>query len=127
MNLNLDEQNQLFDVGRAAWAEVGKPPPHLATSLWFAFGSPEESRAQIHRHLRHYMNWIPREIVDAMAPVTGWAGTEEQLAEVLSGFAAIGTSEIHLIPTSSDLDQLRRAADVAADFHANADHQGSAQ
>ncbi|MCW1957812.1 MAG: LLM class flavin-dependent oxidoreductase [Mycobacterium sp.] len=116
LNLNLAEQNQLFDVGRAAWAEAGKPPPHLATSFWFAFGPPEQSRAQIHRHLRHYMNWIPGEVVDAMAPHTGWAGTEDQLAEVLKGFAAIGTSEIHLIPTSSDLDQLRRAADVAADF-----------
>ena len=40
----------------------------------------------------------------------------EQLAEVLCGFAEIGASEVHLIPTSSDLDQLRRAADVAADF-----------
>ena len=116
LNLDLAEQERLFEVGRAAWAEAGKPPPHLATSFWFAFGPPEESRAQIHRHLRHYMNWIPPQIVDAMAPLTGWAGTEDQLAEVLKGFAAIGTSEIHLIPTSSDPDQLRRAADVAADF-----------
>lgn len=116
LNLNLSEQNLLFDVGRDAWAQAGKPPPHLATSFWFAFGAPDEARAQIHRHLRHYMNWIPREIVDAMAPGTGWGGYEDQLAEVLRGFAAIGASEVHLIPTSSDLDQLRRAADVAADF-----------
>jgi hypothetical protein len=51
-----------------------------------------------------------------MALHTGFAGTEEQLAEVLHGFAEIGTSEVHLIPTSSDLDQLQRAADVAADL-----------
>lgn len=127
LNLDLAEQNALFDVGRTAWAEAGKPPPHLATSFWFAFGSPEDSRAQIHRHLRHYMNWIPREVVDAMAPLTGWAGTEEQLADVLRGFAAIGTSEIHLIPTSSDLDQLRRAAAVAADFQSGTADQGSVQ
>jgi hypothetical protein len=62
------------------------------------------------------MNWIPVEIVDAMAPATGWAGTEEQLADVLRAFASVGTSEVHLIPTSSDLDQLRRVADVVADF-----------
>ena len=120
LNLDVAEQNQLFDVGRSAWAEAGKPAPHLATSFWFAFGEPADARAQIHRHLRHYMNWIPAGIVDAMAPSTGWAGTEDQLAEVLAGFAAIGTSEVHLIPTSSDLDQLRRAADVAADFHSKA-------
>ncbi len=116
LNLDVAEQNRLFDVGRSAWEEAGKPAPHLATSFWFAFGEPDDARAQIHRHLRHYMNWIPSEIVDAMAPSTGFAGTEDQLAEVLRGFAAIGTSEIHLIPTSSDLDQLRRAADVAGDF-----------
>jgi hypothetical protein len=62
------------------------------------------------------MNWIPAEFVDAMAPSTGFAGTEDELAAVLSQFAAIGTSEIHLIPTSSDLDQLRRVADLVADF-----------
>jgi hypothetical protein len=35
---------------------------------------------------------------------------------VLQKFADIGTDEIHLIPTSSDLDQLRRVADVAMQF-----------
>jgi hypothetical protein len=116
LNLDVAEQNQLFEVGRTAWAQAGKPAPHLATSFWFALGDPPEARAQMHRHLRHYMNWIPAEIVDAMAPATGFAGTEDQLAEVLRAFAAVGTSEVQLIPTSSDLDQLQRAADVASDF-----------
>ena len=116
LDLDVAKQDELFEVGRTAWAQAGKPPPHLATSLWFALGDPERARTQIHRNLRHYMNWITAEIVDAMAPATGWAGTEEQLAGVLRAFAAVGTSEVHLIPTSSDLDQLRRVADVVADF-----------
>jgi alkanesulfonate monooxygenase SsuD/methylene tetrahydromethanopterin reductase-like flavin-dependent oxidoreductase (luciferase family) len=116
LDLDVAKQDELFEVGRTAWAQAGKPAPHLATSFWFALGDPEQARTQIHRHLRHYMNWIPAGIVDAMAPATGWAGTEEQLAEVLRAFAAVGTSEVHLIPTSSDLDQLRRVADVVADF-----------
>lgn len=115
LDLDVDKQNELFEVGRDAWAQAGKPAPHLATSFWFALGDPADARAQIHRHLRHYMNWIPVEYVDAMAPHTGWAGSQDQLAEVLRGFAAVGTSEIHLIPTSSDLGQLRAAADVVAD------------
>lgn len=121
LDLDVAKQDELFEVGRTAWAHAGKPAPHLATSFWFALGSPADSRAQMHRHLRHYMNWIPGEFVDAMAPSTGFAGTEEQLAAVLREFAAIGTSEVHLIPTSSDLDQLHRAADVVADFDANPD------
>ena len=116
LDLDVDKQNELFEVGRTAWAQAGKPAPHLATSFWFALGESADARAQIHRHLRHYMNWIPVEYVDAMAPSTGWAGSQDQLAEVLRGFAAVGTSEIHLIPTSSDLGQLRAAADVVADF-----------
>jgi alkanesulfonate monooxygenase SsuD/methylene tetrahydromethanopterin reductase-like flavin-dependent oxidoreductase (luciferase family) len=116
LDLDVAKQNELFDVARTAWATAGKPKPHLATSFWFAFGSPEQAHAQMHRHLRRYMNWIPAEYVDAMAPMTGWAGSEEELAAVLRKFAAIGTDEVQLIPTSTDIGQLRRAADVAAEF-----------
>ncbi len=62
------------------------------------------------------MNWIPAEIVDAMAPTTGWAGTDDELRAVLQRFADIGTDEVHLIPTSSDIDQVRRVAEVVADL-----------
>lgn len=116
LDLDVAKQDELFEVGRTAWEQAGKPAPHLATSFWFALGDQPDARAQIHRHLRHYMNWIPVEFVDAMAPSTGWAGSEDQLAEVLRGFAAVGTSEVHLIPTSSDLGQLRAVAELVADL-----------
>ncbi|MDV3124666.1 LLM class flavin-dependent oxidoreductase [Mycobacterium sp. 21AC1] len=116
LDLDVGKQAELFDIARVAWAQAGKPKPHLATSFWFAIGQPEEARTQVHRHLRRYMNWIPAEYVDAMAPVTGWAGTEEDLLEVLGKFAGIGTDEIHLIPTSSDVGQLRRAAEVVSEL-----------
>ncbi len=116
LDLDLTRQAELFDIARTAWAEAGKPKPHLATSFWFALGEPEAARAQVHRHLRRYMNWIPAEYVDAMAPMTGWAGSEEELIEVLGKFEDIGTDEVHLIPTSSDIDQLRRVAEVAKVF-----------
>ncbi|WP_202422725.1 LLM class flavin-dependent oxidoreductase [Gordonia sp. SID5947] len=116
LDLDLTRQQELFDVARTAWAEKGKPAPHLATSFWFALGTGDGPREQVHRHLRHYMNWIPADFVDAIAPTTGWAGTEEELVTVLRGFAEIGTDEVQLIPTSSDPDQLRRATEVAAEF-----------
>ena len=59
----------------------------------------------MHRHLRRYMNWIPVDYVDAMAPTTGFAGSEDELVAVLRAFEAVGTDEIQLIPTSSDIDQ----------------------
>jgi hypothetical protein len=116
LDLDLAKQSELFDVARAAWAQAGKPKPHLMTSFWFAFGPRDEARAQVHHHLRRYMNWIPAEYVDAMAPTTGWAGGEEELAAVLRNFEAIGTDEVQLIPTSSDLGQLRRAAEVVREL-----------
>ena len=119
LDLDVAKQNELFDVGRTAWAQAGKPAPHLATSFWFALnppGDPAAGRAQVHAHLRRYMNWIPAEYVDAIAPTTGWSGTDDELAVTLRSFEQIGTDEIHLIPTSSDIDQLRQVADVVKDF-----------
>ncbi|MGE2717681.1 LLM class flavin-dependent oxidoreductase [Mycolicibacterium litorale] len=112
LDLDPAKQNDLFDIARTAWADAGKPAPHLATSFWFALGEGDEARAQVHRHLRRYMNWIPGEYVDAMAPATGFAGTEDDLLELLEKFEQIGTDEVHLIPTSSDIDQLHRVADA---------------
>jgi alkanesulfonate monooxygenase SsuD/methylene tetrahydromethanopterin reductase-like flavin-dependent oxidoreductase (luciferase family) len=117
LDLDVDKQNELFDVARGAWAHAGRPKPHLATSFWFAIGDDaQETRAQIHRHLLHYMNWIPATVVDAMAPWTGWAGNNDDLVAVLQRFCDIGTDEIHLIPTSSDIDQVRRVAEVVTEF-----------
>jgi alkanesulfonate monooxygenase SsuD/methylene tetrahydromethanopterin reductase-like flavin-dependent oxidoreductase (luciferase family) len=117
VDLDVGTQNELFDVARRAWAEAGNGKPHLATSFWFAIGDDaQQTRAQVHRHLRRYMNWIPGKVVDAMAPTTGWAGNDDELLDVLQKFADIGTDEIHLIPTSSDIDQLRRVAELAKQF-----------
>jgi alkanesulfonate monooxygenase SsuD/methylene tetrahydromethanopterin reductase-like flavin-dependent oxidoreductase (luciferase family) len=116
LDLDAGKQNELFDVARAAWAQARKGKPHLATSFWFAIGDGDDPRAQVHRHLRRYMNWVPAEVVDAMAPSTGWAGTDDQLVEVLRRFEAIGADEVQLIPTSSDISQVRRVADVLKDL-----------
>ena len=112
LDLDVNAVGALFDVARRAWADAGKPPPRLTTSFWFAIGP--DAREQMHRHLRHYMTWIPVEYVDAMAPSTGFAGGQDELLTVLQKFADIGTDEVNLIPTSSDVGQLRAAADVVA-------------
>lgn len=116
LDLDVDKQNALYDVARAAWAEAGKPKPHLATSFWFAIGEPEPARAQVHRHLLRYMNWIPAEFVDAIAPTTGWSGSQDELLQTLRRFAEIGTDEVHLIPTSDDIEQVHRVAEVIAEL-----------
>jgi alkanesulfonate monooxygenase SsuD/methylene tetrahydromethanopterin reductase-like flavin-dependent oxidoreductase (luciferase family) len=111
LDLDVAAVADLFGLARAAWAEAGRPAPWLATSFWFAFDDGDRSgRDQVNRHLRHYMNWLPPSLVDAMAPTTGFAGSEDDLARLLDRLAAAGTDEVHLIPTDSDVAQVERAA-----------------
>jgi alkanesulfonate monooxygenase SsuD/methylene tetrahydromethanopterin reductase-like flavin-dependent oxidoreductase (luciferase family) len=116
LDLDVGKVSDLFDVARSSWADAGKPPPRLTTSFWFALGPKESARAQVHTHLRRYMNWIPAEYIDAMAPSTGFAGSREDLLAVLRRFADIGADEVHLIPTSNDVNQVRQVAEVVADI-----------
>jgi alkanesulfonate monooxygenase SsuD/methylene tetrahydromethanopterin reductase-like flavin-dependent oxidoreductase (luciferase family) len=111
LDLDVAAVSGLFDIARDAWAEAGRGAPRLTTSFWFALDDGSgAARAQVHAHLRHYMNWIPAEFVDAIAPTTGFAGTEAELADLLRRLADIGCDEVQLIPTSSDLSQVERAA-----------------
>lgn len=97
----------LFDVAREAWAAADRPAPRLTTSFWFALAeTSEDPRAQVHQHLRHYMNWLPPSLVDALAPTAGFAGTLAELRTRLADFAAIGSDEVQLIPTSDDPRQV---------------------
>lgn len=117
LDLDVAAVGALFDVARAAWAEAGRGEPELTTSFWVALddgrdGPDGAARAQVHRHLRHYMNWLPADLVDAMAPTTGFAGTLAELRDVLARLEDVGTHEVHLIPTSADLDQVHRLADA---------------
>ena len=92
----------LYDVARTAWSEAGRPAPLLTTSFWVALApSPTgvpDARAQVHRHLRHYMNWLPPALVDAMAPTTGFAGTAAELRDLLRRLEDVGTDEVHRHP-----------------------------
>lgn len=112
LDVDLAEIGRVFDLTRAAWRDAGRPAPRLTTSFWFALGEGAGPRAQVHRHLRHYMNWIPAEYVDAMAASAGFVGTPEQLREVLARIADLGADEVQLIPTGSDVAQVHRVAEI---------------
>jgi alkanesulfonate monooxygenase SsuD/methylene tetrahydromethanopterin reductase-like flavin-dependent oxidoreductase (luciferase family) len=115
MDLDVTALSSLYGVARDAWAEAGRGVPHLATSTWFALDDGDGSaRAQVHRHLRHYMNWLPAGLVDALAPTTGFAGTDAELRELFTRLEDAGTDELHLIPTSSDPAQVERVAALVA-------------
>ena len=111
MDLDLAAMGRLFGVAREAWAEAGRGTPYVATSTWFALDDGDGSaREQVHRHLMHYMNWLPASLVDPLARVSGFAGTEAELADLLKRLEDVGADEVHLIPTSSDVGQVERVA-----------------
>ncbi|WP_227464505.1 LLM class flavin-dependent oxidoreductase [Nocardioides lijunqiniae] len=113
LDLDTAAVSGLFDQARAAWAEAARPEPRLTTSFWFALDDGDGSaRTQVHRHLRHYMNWLPVSLVDAMAPTTGFAGTLAELRDTLRRFEDTGADEVHLIPTGSDVSQVERVAEL---------------
>ena len=120
LDLDVAAGSALHDVARTAWAEAGRPAPLLTTSFWVALAdSPTDvpaARAQVHRHLRHYMNWLPPSLVDAMAPTTGFAGTASELRDLLHRLEDIGTDEVHVIPTTSDVSFVERVAGLADDM-----------
>lgn len=109
-NLDLKEAERSFDQVRTAWREAGRPAPRLTTAFWFALG--DGARAQVTRHLRHYFNWIEPAALEAMLPYTGFSGSDADLKRVLRQFADLGTDEVQLIPTSDDLTQLARVAEI---------------
>ncbi len=113
LDLDVAGVSSLFALARDAWADAGRGTPRLKTSFWFALDDGDGSaREQVHRHLRHYMNWLPVSLVDAMAPTTGFAGTEAELRDLLLRFADAGADEVHLIPTSADVSQVERVSDL---------------
>ncbi|MDX6219061.1 MAG: hypothetical protein QOJ48_742 [Frankiales bacterium] len=115
MDLDVAAIASLFDVARAAWSEAGRAAPRLATSTWFALDDGDGSaREQVHRHLLHYMNWLPVSLVDPLARVSGFAGTEAELRDLLKRLEDLGTDELHLIPTGSDVSQVERVAALLA-------------
>ncbi len=113
MDLDLTAMAALFDVAREAFAEAGRPAPRLTTSTWFALDDGDGSaREQVRRHLRHYMNWLPAGLVEAIAQTAGFAGTETELRDLIHRVEDLGTDELHLIPTSDDLSQVERVASL---------------
>ncbi len=115
MTLNADvaETAALFAVAREAWAAARRPVPRLTTSFWFALAETgPDPRAQVHAHLRHYMSWLPTDLVDALARTAGFAGTLEELGALLDRFVEIGADEVQLIPTDGDPRQVDLVADL---------------
>lgn len=110
----LRELAEVFTWAREHWAERGRPAPRLVASFWFALEecAPRGARTQLREHLHDYLDYLPASYVSELGEHAGFAGTVTELGDVLGRLAALGADEVHLIPTSTDVDQVRRVAPV---------------
>lgn len=99
-----------FDLACKAWAEADRPKPHLGTSFWFALD--DGGRAQVEAHLKRYFTWVDPAARDAIAASAGFVGSPQDLKDMLRRIEDVGADEVQLIPTSSNVDQVHRIADV---------------
>jgi alkanesulfonate monooxygenase SsuD/methylene tetrahydromethanopterin reductase-like flavin-dependent oxidoreductase (luciferase family) len=93
---------------RDAWTEAGRDgEPRIAALAYFSLGAEadEDSRG----YLRHYYANL-REYADMIAE--GALRTEQAISEAVRKFADAGVTELYLDPTTPELDQVDRLADV---------------
>jgi alkanesulfonate monooxygenase SsuD/methylene tetrahydromethanopterin reductase-like flavin-dependent oxidoreductase (luciferase family) len=103
------ELRTAFESARRAWREQGRTqPPRLVTGAWFALGPDAERRMET--YLRRYLNFMGRgaDAVIRLVPSTSPAALRAALARM----ADAGADEALLVPTTIDLDELRRLEDV---------------
>jgi alkanesulfonate monooxygenase SsuD/methylene tetrahydromethanopterin reductase-like flavin-dependent oxidoreductase (luciferase family) len=105
-----DEVRFAWDTARAAWRDAGRPmPPRLTTGFWYALGAG--ARVQLDTYLQRYLNFMGSEAARTLAPTvrTTSAGA---LRDALRMLADLGTDEVELVPTTADVDDVHRVADI---------------
>ncbi len=112
-NADVEEMKTHCQWARDAWlAQNRDSGPRLITSFWYAVG--EQADAQLKKHLRHYLNWFPQDLTEAMIPSAGFAGTAQQFKDLLKQVEDTGCDELILAPTTADEDEVNRIADLIA-------------
>ena len=104
------EIEEQFSLARNAWRDAGRDSePRLGTAFWYALGSG--ARERVRAHLRRYLNWLDPAEVRAALPATGFAGSPRELSGLLRRIEDLGASEVMLVPTSADPEEVDRAAE----------------
>jgi alkanesulfonate monooxygenase SsuD/methylene tetrahydromethanopterin reductase-like flavin-dependent oxidoreductase (luciferase family) len=95
-----------FDAARAAWQEAGREgTPRLVAIAYFALGDPDLGRTNAHDY---YV--FAGEFADLVA--ANVAGTAEAVKAMVASFEEIGADELIFNPTTDDVDEVSRLADI---------------
>jgi len=95
-----------FEQARAAWRDAGREgEPRLVAITYFALGEPETGRAKV----RDYYGGAT-DFADLVAG--SLRTTPEALREAVKAFGDLGADELIFNPTTDDLDDVARLAEV---------------
>jgi alkanesulfonate monooxygenase SsuD/methylene tetrahydromethanopterin reductase-like flavin-dependent oxidoreductase (luciferase family) len=101
-----------FRLAEEAWMNAGRErPPRRVTGFWFALGS--HAREQMDAYVRRYLGYYGEAAADAMAQGVS-AVTPSSVGDAIRALGDCGTDEIILVPTTADLDEIDRLAEVVA-------------
>ena len=99
-----------FEIALTSWKDNGrKGAPRFVAGLTFAIGQDALERGRANQ-MRYY-SWMG-EAAEARAKAI--PSTHEAVRDALSALEAIGVDEVVLGPAVADIDQLDRAAELAA-------------
>lgn len=99
-NADPDEINESFELTRKFF----KPSPRLATSFWFAL--EPNGRIRMKSHLLSYLAWMGSDLADVLSETAGFCGSVYELKDLLKRISQIGATDVLLVPTSKDINQL---------------------
>ena len=103
------EITQAFEQARQAWTAAGRPAPRLVTSCWFALGPT--GRQQMDGYVTRYLNTFGTETAASMAQLCR-VTSADGLRDIVRQVRDTGADELILVPTTTDVAELDRVADV---------------
>ena len=104
-NADTNEIEESFNLTRKFF----KSNPRLITSFWFAI--EPGGRTQLKSHLLSYLGWMGSEVAEMLSHNAGFCGSTSELKDLLNEISKIGASDILLVPTSKDINQLKALED----------------
>ena len=112
-NADIEEIKDSFNRVQKAFEEKNKSP-RLVTSFWFGLGKSARSDIQI--HLERYLSWMGDDLARDLAKTAGFSGSQSDLKDFLLLVKAAGATDVILVPTSKNIEQLILAEEVIAGF-----------
>ena len=112
-NADIEEIKDSFNRVNDAFKKKDKTP-RLITSFWFGLG--EAARSDIQIHLERYLNWMGDDLAKDLAKIAGFSGSQNDLNDFLLLIKAAGATDVILVPTSKNIEQLILAEEVVTAF-----------